>query len=581
MNNNLLIFLIFWGAWILIPIAVDGVYALIQVIVILIRGQKPKLQAYRLATDKMPLVSIVIPTYNEEQNVDECLNFLKTQTYPHQSIEVIIVDNGSSDRTSQIVQEHIAENRVHPSYNGQEQKIQHNGQTYPLTNHFRKIALINYQRQNKAHALNIGLEQAQGEIVLNIDCRSRLAPDAVYNMVAYFERDPELDSCTGNVEITWRPAQLNDQNGRAVFFDDGFIQQRDTTLKEDFLAKCQFLEYLTSFRIGREFQSIHKSIYTLSGAFSAFRKSSLQNNHFYPKDQNGYLENKNAAWYSDRTVTEDTDLTLSMQNKRLKVGYAAYSKAYLKPVISWQHLYAQRVRWRRGQIEVFGLYSKIIKNREYGFFGMIMFPLTLLLDHTLALPRLIWTALFPFLVLFGYSPTIVSIAFLVICGFNIAVDFFNIMICYPIVDQETKKKIRATLHYGFLISIFRFIVFYFRISGFLIALRESPSWTITGGPVQRTKRITQKMQTWTQNIASKVYRLIQGRNNPPNPAQAPSPKKNNTPSFLEKLHSANPAPNIEQNHVDGLARNNSAPLAPNNLARDNHINDRIDGLNHK
>lgn len=518
MNNNLLIFFIFWGVWILIPITVDGLYTLIQATTVFIRGQRPKSQYFKIPANKMPLASIVLPTYNEEKNVDECLNFLKIQTYPHEKIEIIVVDNGSSDKTNQIVREHIQENTLKPLFNGHPKKIIHNNETYELKNSFRLIKLVSYHRQNKAHALNIGLERASGEIIINIDCRARLAPDAIYNMVAKFVREKDLGAVTGNVEISWEEPESLDKNGRASFYSDGFVQKEKPTLKQDFLAKCQFLEYLTSFRIGHEFHDITKSMYTLSGAFSAFRRKAPGRARFYKKDNQKYMVNKNRAWYSDRTVTEDTDLTLSLQNRHIRIGYAPYSKAYLKPVISWQKLYAQRVRWHRGQIEVFGLHSNMLGNRQYGMFGFFYFPLTLLIDQTLAFPRLVWTSLFPFLVFFGYSPKIVFTAFLVMTLFHISIDFFNIFACYPIVDKETKRKIRETLHYGFIISAYRFIVFYFRMSGFLIALRETPTWTIQGGPIEGIKNVSFKIKAFTQKIILKIIPLNRyGR--PKNPWQ--------------------------------------------------------------
>jgi cellulose synthase/poly-beta-1,6-N-acetylglucosamine synthase-like glycosyltransferase len=494
MNNNLIVFLIFWGVWILIPILVDGVYTLVHVIVILIKGQRMKSRQYIIPKDQMPLVSIIVPTYNEEQNIDECLNFMKIQTYPHQKIEVIIVDNGSSDRTGDIVREHIIENRDELYFNGKKQKTIFSGKNYIFRNDFKVLRIVDYHRQNKAHALNLGLEQAKGEIIINIDCRARLAPEAIYNMVAKFIREPDLGACTGNIEITWRPAQALGQNGRVRFLSNGFTKTANHSFKEDFLAKCQFLEYLTSFRIGREFLEITHSMYTLSGAFSAFRRSLVQGSVFYQKDNQDYIKKKNKAWYSDRTVTEDTDLTLSLQNRHIRIGYAPYAKAYLKPVTGWQRLYAQRVRWHRGEIEVYGYHQKMMGNQRYGLFGFVIFPFTILIDHTLGFPRLIWTALLPLLILFGYSLKVVVNALILMVIFYMLIDFFNILICYPIVDRETKNKIKQVLPFALIISFFRFSVFYFRMSGFLIALKEEPKWTVSGGPIEGIKKISAKIR---------------------------------------------------------------------------------------
>ncbi|MBU4299200.1 glycosyltransferase [Patescibacteria group bacterium] len=51
-----------------------------------------------------PLVSVVITTKNEEKNIENCLKSILNQTYPRDKIEIIVVDNNSSDRTKEIVQ---------------------------------------------------------------------------------------------------------------------------------------------------------------------------------------------------------------------------------------------------------------------------------------------------------------------------------------------------------------------------------------------------------------------------------------------------------------------------------------------
>ena len=51
---------------------------------------------------RLPLVSVVITTKNEEKNIDNCLESIKLQTYPQDRIEIIVVDNNSSDKTKEI-----------------------------------------------------------------------------------------------------------------------------------------------------------------------------------------------------------------------------------------------------------------------------------------------------------------------------------------------------------------------------------------------------------------------------------------------------------------------------------------------
>ena len=96
MNNNILSVLIFWGIWVILPIAVDGTLFIAYSLAIVFSGlnkDKKTTKNQKFSAD-LPLVSVIIPTYNEEQNISTCLNFLKIQTYPHEKIEIIVVDNG-------------------------------------------------------------------------------------------------------------------------------------------------------------------------------------------------------------------------------------------------------------------------------------------------------------------------------------------------------------------------------------------------------------------------------------------------------------------------------------------------------
>src|SRR3989304_732694 len=386
MNNNLFILAIFWGVWIIIPIIFDGFLALIYMIHIITKRAKRIIRPIDPAT--LPKVSIIIPTYNEEDNINECLNYLKIQTYPQEKMEIIVVDNGSTDQTSEIVKDHMREiwlnkkghNKLNQAVtfknlnhhlNG---KIKVNGKTYQADGFGGLLRLVVRYEKGKARALNAGIKLSQGGIIINIDCRSFLAPDAIYNMVAKFVENPKYGAATGNIEIDWNLIYRKNAQGQYILDENGHYFSRKLTLKEKVLAKCQFLEYLTSFRLGRQFQDITGSMYTFSGAFSAFRREVLMKTNLY----------------SSRTVSEDTDLTLDLQRQNVRLGFAEEAKAFLKPVISYERFYAQRARWHRGQIEVVGTHLDWYANLTKGFWRNFWLGLQLMIDHTFGFPRIIW-----------------------------------------------------------------------------------------------------------------------------------------------------------------------------------------------
>ena len=56
----------------------------------------------------MPNISVVVVCYNAEENVEQCLSSLLNQTYPKDLYEIIFVDNGSTDRTQEIITEYAS-----------------------------------------------------------------------------------------------------------------------------------------------------------------------------------------------------------------------------------------------------------------------------------------------------------------------------------------------------------------------------------------------------------------------------------------------------------------------------------------
>ena len=103
--SSMWIFIFVWGIWILIPIVVDGVGTILKLIIVLLYGRNFK--PHEIMNAELPKVSIIIPARNEEKIIDRCINSLKIQDYPHEKIEIIVVDDGSIDKTPQIVNNHV------------------------------------------------------------------------------------------------------------------------------------------------------------------------------------------------------------------------------------------------------------------------------------------------------------------------------------------------------------------------------------------------------------------------------------------------------------------------------------------
>lgn len=415
--------IIYWGVWLLIPIVVDGIttlYSLIGVFLVQIqnyRNRVPPLQAY-------PLITIIIPVYNSEKTLEACLRSIAAQDYPAQKMEVHLVNNGSSDRSHQI-------------FVRLREKL-------PL--HMGWYAIFD---KGKAWAMNAGIHMANGAYVFNIDSDVVLAPDAVRKVVEEMEYKRDLGGVTGAIQVL--PPDQNDHPLTRL------------------LGQCEFFEYLTAFHVGREHQTLMQNIYTLSGAFSVFRRELLL--------QTGL--------YRNFTVTEDTDLTFELHERfgDWRIACVSSAIAYVHPIESFNALYAQRTRWQRGQMEVSSRHADLMEKPMWHMRGFSP-ARTLLVDHTLAFPRIVWTFLLPVLAFFGYPLSLIVTAFLVLYAFYMLIDLAWVSVAWMGVNRAARKRLNSFLWLIPVMPFYRMVVFWFRISGFLHAVAEPGTWRVQDPLVQ-------------------------------------------------------------------------------------------------
>ncbi len=111
---------------------------------------------------KFPLVSIVIPAYNEEKNIAKTLKSLVNLNYPKNKLEIIVVNDGSKDNTKDLVEEFIAENK---DFN---------------------INIINKENNGKGAALNDSLAISKGDFFVCLDADSIVTKDALQKILPHF-----------------------------------------------------------------------------------------------------------------------------------------------------------------------------------------------------------------------------------------------------------------------------------------------------------------------------------------------------------------------------------------------------------
>lgn len=166
-------------------------------------------------------VSVIIPVFNEEKYIEGCLNSLARQTYPREDMEWILVDGNSTDRTREIIEKFAG--------------AQAGG--YPI------ILLSNPERKTP-RSLNLGIQQATGDIIIRFDAHALFPEDYIEQCVHCLET-VEADNVGGWIETKGK----------------GFIGQANAKI-----LSSKFGVGGSSFRIGTQ------SGYVDTVPFGAFKK---------------------------------------------------------------------------------------------------------------------------------------------------------------------------------------------------------------------------------------------------------------------------------------------------------------------
>lgn len=128
-------------------------------------------------TSNIPLISVIIPVYNRDRYLAEAIESVLAQTYP--AIELIVVDDGSSDRSAEIAQ------------------------SYPLTYHFQPNGGIGSAR-------NAGIALATGEFLAFLDSDDIWVADKLSKQMAAFEANPHIEAVFGYAQQFYSP-EVNEE----------------------------------------------------------------------------------------------------------------------------------------------------------------------------------------------------------------------------------------------------------------------------------------------------------------------------------------------------------------------------------
>lgn len=250
------------------------------------------------------MVSVIIAAYNEDKVIAQTVRSLLASDY--RNFEILVVDDGSIDATSQVVQEQFG--------------------TEP------RVRLFTQPNKGKAEALNHGLRDAAGEIIVALDADTIFPAQTIGALAAHFA-NPRVGAVAGNAKV-----------GNRI----------------NLVTRWQALEYITAQNMDRRAFALLNGITVVPGAVGAWRRDLL--------DQIG--------GFASDTLAEDQDLTLKVRKLGYKIEYAEEAIGWTEAPDNLRGLAKQRFRWSFGTLQCMWKHRDALFRPRFGALGFLAMPNT-------------------------------------------------------------------------------------------------------------------------------------------------------------------------------------------------------------
>jgi biofilm PGA synthesis N-glycosyltransferase PgaC len=246
-----------------------------------------------------PLVSIVVPAYNEGKVIRHCVDSILASSY--RNTEIFLVDDGSVDDT-------LATMREYETRKG--------------------VTVLSRRNGGKAAALNAGLAQARGEIILFVDADGIFASDTIDKLLSGFESEKIGAVCGSD-----SPANL-----------------------DRLLTRLANLQTHVGTGFARRALSQINCLPIVSGNLGAFRRSVLEK----------------TGPFREGFVGEDLELTWRVHKAGYRVAFQPWATVRAETPSTLRGLWKQRVRWARGLLQTARIHRDMFFNPRYGPFAFYL-----------------------------------------------------------------------------------------------------------------------------------------------------------------------------------------------------------------
>lgn len=413
------------------------------------------------AATSMP-ISIVIPAHNEEEWIADSVGATLRLRYPE--FEIIVVEDGSADKTLEILNNMLALKGCDATYvkeyaGGHVREIL-KSEKYPNV-----TVVTASQGRKKAGAVNIGLNIAKNKYICVIDADEVMEPDALMKAMMQVQRDPEKVIGTGSY--------FGLLNGFKV--KDGVIIDRSFSYKP--LIAYQNLEYIRSFIGNRIAWSRFNAMPNVAGGFGIWRRDVVS-------DLGGY---------SREFTCEDIEFTFRAHDYVVKNKEKGYRILMMPYVSGWtegpsniKSFIIQRNRWQRVIDETTWQFRYMAFNPKFGCFGFLTLPYYIIYEVFGVFIEMASVFMVLLGAILGILQMKVFLAYL--CLMILSQAFISMLCLFAFIRHQRLLKLSYILYLIGLSFVeffwYRWLVSFAKVAGTISYLRKDREYTM----YQREKR---------------------------------------------------------------------------------------------
>ena len=407
-----------------------------------------------LISDVATPVSILVPAYNEQATIVDNVRSMLMLQYP--DLEIIVVNDGSSDATLQLLIEAFS---LKPVVRAHELRLNHApvrgvyaSPTYP------GLLIIDKQNgRSKADAINAGINFARNPLFCVVDADSLLETESLLRTVRPFMENPDGMVAVGGTVRVLNGCKVS--HGQVV----------EVGLPRRFIPLVQSLEYIRAFLVTRLAWSHWGMLSIISGAFGVFRRDLALEIGGFDAGSHG----------------EDYDFIVRL-HRHMRNKKQPYEMRYVPEPVCWTEapedlktLSAQRRRWQRGAMQVLASNMRMVGNPRYGRFGLVGLTHNVLIDIVAPIAEIAGYILLPLFFLLGAINAAFIFAFV---GLFILFGVFYSVMALILEEMELKRTPNASdlLRIGLIAVIenfgYRQLNSIWRIRGLWEFLTGNHSW---------------------------------------------------------------------------------------------------------